>query len=270
VPNVSVIIPTYNRVASLKRAVASILNQTYRDFEAVVVNDGSTDRTAEYLATLDIPQIRHREFPVNRGGSAARNEGIKMARGNLIAFLDDDDLWEPAKLREQVNAVAAENADSCYTGVTKLTFHGTVSRYIFRRPKYPDLYKSFMADNFVGGTSSFMVKKGLLENIGGFDEALTALQDWDLFIRLSKNGCTMHGINRSLVSYRVADNSRNISGSFTRFNAAAEHLRKKYRDAEFFPLLKKRLAVIELKRYVKSRYFLLDAIKYYSKRLANR
>lgn len=254
----------------LKQAVDSVLNQTFRDFEVVVANDGSTDRTSEYLSTLNDPKIHCCESAVNRGGSSARNEGIKRAQGDLVAFLDDDDRWEPSKLEAQVDALRQKNVDLCYTGLTICTFGGKIRRYVFMAPRFADIYKSIMYDNFFGTTSSIMVKKELLEKVGGFDPALPALQDRDLFIRLLKNGCTIHGINKPLLQYHVVDNARNISGSFSRYKAAAEYLRHKHRDSEFFQFLKKRLAIIRLKRYVKSRYFLFGSIKYYSKRLLKR
>ena len=269
-PTVSVIIPTCNRVDSLKQAVDSALNQTYRDFEIVVVNDGSTDRTSEYLSALNNPLLRYCEFAENRGGSSARNEGINKARGSLVAFLDDDDCWEPSKLEEQVNAMNRENADLCYTGVFKRTFRGKIKRYIFMVPRFADLYKSIMANNFLGGTSSIIVKKELLEKIRGFDPLLPAMQDWDLFIRLLKNGCKIYGIDKPLVQYQVVDISRNISGSFHRYKTAEKYIRYKYRDSEFFPLLNRRMIFTEVTRHMKSFFFLLDSIKYYSGHLFKR
>jgi glycosyltransferase involved in cell wall biosynthesis len=263
VPAVSVIIPTSNRVESLKRALSSAMNQTLHDFEIIVVNDGSADRTSEYLASIKASRFHYSEFTENRGGSAARNEGIRMAQGDFVAFLDDDDVWEKTKLEEQVNAINRENAGLCYTGVTKRTFGGRIKRYIFMKPRFENPVKSIMSNNFFGSTSSVMVRKELLEKAEGFDPALPAMQDWDLFIRLLENGCSFYGIDRSLVYYDIADNSRNISGSFKRYKAAEEHVRRKYSGHEFFPLLNRRMIFIECTRHIKSRTFLLDSIRYY-------
>jgi glycosyltransferase involved in cell wall biosynthesis len=263
VPTVSVIIPTCDRVDSLKKSVSGVLHQTYHDFEIVVVNDGSTDGTSAFLSTIQDPRFRYFEFTANRGGSIARNEGIKNARGDIIAFLDDDDWWEPVKLEQQIRTIQRENVGLCYTGVTKRTLRGKLNRYIFMSPRFTNLYKSIMFVNFFGTTSSIMVKKTVLEQTGGFDPALPALQDWDLYIRLLKNGCTIYGIDEPLVHYNIINNAQNVSGSFSRFKTAAVYLQEKYRDFEFYNLFKKRLVYVECLRYFKSRSFLLDAIEYY-------
>jgi hypothetical protein len=137
-------------------------------------------------------------------------------------------------------------------------------------PGFADLYKSIMANNFLGGTSSIIVKKELLEKIRGFDPLLPAMQDWDLFIRLLKNGCKIYGIDKPLVQYQVVDISRNISGSFPRYKTAEKYIRYKYRDFEFFPLLNRRMIFTEVTRHMKSFFFLLDSIKYYSGHLFKR
>ena len=104
-PTVSVIIPTYNRAHLVDRAIQSVLNQTYKDFELIIVDDGSTDNTEDIIKEFQkkderIKYIRHEE---NRGGSAARNTGIKAAKGEYIAFLDSDDEWLPIKLGRQIS-----------------------------------------------------------------------------------------------------------------------------------------------------------------------
>lgn len=262
-PAASVIIPTLNRVDSLKRAVDSALNQTLRDLEIITVNDGSTDGTSAYLASVQDPRFHYSEFAENRGGSAARNEGIKKAQGEFVAFLDDDDVWETTKLEEQLTAMNRENAGLCYTGVTKRTFGGRIKRYIFKKPRFTNPIKSIMSDNFFGITSAVMVRRELLEKTGGFDPALPAMQDWDLYIRLLENGCSFHGIDRSLVYYDITDNSRNISGSFKRYKAAEELIRRKYSSSEFYPRLNRKLLFTEFIRHIKSKSFMLESLQYH-------
>ena len=102
-PTVSVIIPTYNRAKWLKKSIQSVLDQTYRDLELIVVDDGSTDRTPEVVKSFKDKRIRYfrqtKKFPIkSQGAAAARNVGIKKARGEFIAFNDDDDLWKKRKL----------------------------------------------------------------------------------------------------------------------------------------------------------------------------
>ena len=102
-PTVSVIIPTHNRSQLLKRAIGSVLNQTYSKLECIVVDDASTDETTEVVASFNDDRIRCFRHKINRHASAARNTGIRHSKGELIAFLDDDDEWMDGKLEQQVN-----------------------------------------------------------------------------------------------------------------------------------------------------------------------
>ncbi len=102
-PTVSVIIPTYNRAHLLGRAIESVLDQTYQDFEIIVVDDASADETEEVVKSFGDDRINHIRHQKNKGGSAARNTGIKAARGEFIAFLDSDDEWVPKKLEKEID-----------------------------------------------------------------------------------------------------------------------------------------------------------------------
>lgn len=266
---VSVIIPTFNRCTPLKNAIESVLAQTFHNLEIIVINDGSTDQTSKYLSTLEESRFRYFEFETNRGGNYARNEGIKHANGAYIAFLDDDDYWEPTKLEEQIHLIQEHNVDLCYTGFNLYTHNKKFIKYAFHPPRYVNIYKSIMNDNFLGSTSSVLVKKKLVEEAGCFDHNLPALQDYDLFIRLIKHGCKIKGINKPLVKYYIVDVNRSISCSFKNYKAAANYLCNKYRDDQFSNLLKRRLKIIEIKRLFKSKPFLFDSVRFYSKQLFN-
>jgi glycosyltransferase involved in cell wall biosynthesis len=260
---ISVVIPTRNRCDSLKRAIKSVLNQTFRDFEIIVVNDGSTDNTSEYLSSLKEPLLHSIELSTNSGGGSARNEGIENARGSFTAFLDDDDEWEPSKLQEQMNAIDRHNVDIVHTGINCYRSNGSFLKYVFMTPAFKDTFKSMMNDNYLGGTSSILVKISSLKKSGFFDPELPALQDWDLYIRLLKSGCSIHGINKPLVKYHIVDPTKNVSINYTRYKNASDYLKKKYRDYPFYPIFARRIKIIEFKRCLKSRHFLLDALQYY-------
>lgn len=182
-PLVSVIIPTFNRQAMLLEALTSLLDQEYSPFEVIVVDDGSTDDTVAALAPYR-DRIQLLRQP-NRGVSAARNRGIAAARGELIALLDSDDLWLPGKLRTQVRFFAAHPASLiCQTEeiwlrqgvrVNPRKYHQKLSGMIFE----PSLARCLVSP------SAVMMRRSLLEEVGGFDESLPACEDYDLWLRVS-------------------------------------------------------------------------------------
>lgn len=187
-PTVSVIIPTYNRAHLVGRAIGSVLNQTYQDFELIVVDDGSTDNTEEVVKSIKDPRIRYTRHDQNRGGSAARNSGIKMARGEYIAFQDSDDEWLPEKLEKQMRVF--ENAPAevgvVYTGFWRI--EGEKKTYIPSDKitrKEGNIHGQLLKGNFVT-TQATVVKRECFKKAGMFDEHLPRFQDWELFIRISK------------------------------------------------------------------------------------
>jgi glycosyltransferase involved in cell wall biosynthesis len=121
-PEVSVVIPTYNRAKVLSRAVKSVLNQGYRDFEIIVVDDGSTDNTEQVVGAFDKQQVKYVRHEKNMGPAAARNTGIGHANGKYIAFQDSDDEWFPQKLGRQVEILetASDRVGGVYTGFWRI------------------------------------------------------------------------------------------------------------------------------------------------------
>ena len=177
-PKVSVVIPVFNRPAAVRRAIESVLAQTCQDFEIIVVDDGSTDATAASVAAFAdrrITLIRHER---NRGGSAARNTGIRASSAPYVAFLDSDDEWLPTKLERQLEVFerSSERLALVYTGAEWVFADGSVSRHIPRRQV--DLTRALLTENVVGETSLGMVRRSALDAIGGFDESLPAARIW--------------------------------------------------------------------------------------------
>ncbi|MCL4503557.1 MAG: glycosyltransferase [Deltaproteobacteria bacterium] len=180
---VSVIIPTYNRAALVQEAVASVLAQSFRDFELIVVDDGSTDGTPEVLSPY-ASRLRFLRRENQSGVSAARNTGIAAARGEWLAFLDSDDLWLPEKLARQM-AYLEEHPDLliCQTEetwvrrgirVNQPQTHRKIGGQIF----YQSLERCMVSP------SAVMLHRRLLAQHGGFDEELPAAEDYDLWLRL--------------------------------------------------------------------------------------
>jgi glycosyltransferase involved in cell wall biosynthesis len=194
-PAVSVIIPTFNRSKLVVNAVESVLCQTYRDYELIVVDDGSTDNTAEALMPY-MDRIRY-VYQANLGTSAAKNKGIQVATGKWISVLDSDDLWLPIKLETQLNVVATLGKDfgACFTncdffGTThampsafeqggldeELPFGPLEEPFKILLARYPAIY-----------VQSLLVLRSLVEYPNGFDERLVVTEDTDLLFRLAFN-----------------------------------------------------------------------------------
>ena len=204
-PTVSVIIPTYNRAHLVGRAIRSVLNQTYQDFEIIVVDDGSTDNTEEVVKSFNDPRIRYIRHEKNRGGSAARNTGIRAARGEYIAFLDSDDEWLPEKLAKQLPVFEKDSTcGAVYTDLLYMLPDGSVKLCQNYRPE-GWILKKLLSSNVVGTTSSVIVRRECFEKIGLFDESLPSCQDWDMWIRIAKR-YSFRKIPEPLTKYRVHQN----------------------------------------------------------------
>jgi glycosyltransferase involved in cell wall biosynthesis len=188
-PTVSVIIPTYNRAHLIGRAIQSVLDQTYPDFEIIVVDDASTDNTKEVISEFQNgdERIRYIRLDNNKGGAAARNTGINAAQGVYIAFQDSDDEWFPDKLRKQMTlfTTAPKEVGVVYTGFWRIENGNKI--YIpwsWVIKKNGNVHKELLNGNFIT-TQSIVTRKECLEKAGMFDESLPRLQDWELAIRLS-------------------------------------------------------------------------------------
>ncbi|MEJ5358231.1 MAG: glycosyltransferase [Desulfobacterales bacterium] len=183
IPRVAVILPTFNRAWCLAEAVESVLSQTYRDFELIVVDDGSSDGTAELLARYEgrLRAIRRE----NRGVSAARNAGVAASRSPLLAFLDSDDLWLPGKLARQVAFFEAHpEAAICQTGEIWVRNGRRVNPGLRHRKPSGWIFEPSLELCLVS-PSAVMVRRSLFEEVGPFDESLPACEDYDLWLRVS-------------------------------------------------------------------------------------
>ncbi len=186
-PVVSVVIPTHDRAALVRRAVESVRAQTYAALDIIVVDDASRDDTVARLGDLGEPRLRIIVQPRNRGVAASRNRGIAEARGRFVAFLDSDDLWRPEKIRAQVEALAGAPAyvGFCHVGSETVAPDGLVRA---AAPEMQgDVFEALLLRNIAhGGGSTTMFRREALEAVGGFDETLPAVEDWDLFQRVAR------------------------------------------------------------------------------------
>jgi len=189
-PTVSVVIPTYNRAALIARSIQSVLNQSYADFELLVIDDGSTDETASVVARFFDPRVNYVRLPSNAGVSAARNAGIRISKGKFIAFQDSDDEWLSDSLAKHMSVFerSSLNLGVVYSDMHQMLKDGSV-RYHASPTVVPgrlinpttQFYEVYML-----GTQSVLIKRECLDATGYFNEELPALEDLELFIRMSR------------------------------------------------------------------------------------
>ncbi|MBO8173074.1 MAG: glycosyltransferase [Bacillaceae bacterium] len=242
---VSVIIPTYNRARFIEDAIQSVLNQTYKDYEIIVVDDGSTDDTKDRVIKFG-DKVRY-IYQENQGPSAARNTGIRYARGEYIAFLDSDDRFLPDKLRKQMKYIRRHpTCRFLYSWFYKIKLkkHRTVKKLI-KSKKCKDreqLRYSLLTRQFTIRTSTVLVKKSCFKKVGMFNEDYLYSQDWDMWLRLASRYSAhclkeplveylSHGKNRS--SRKVSDYHdeiiRNTMNLYGWDKKAIQQLKKKYK-----------------------------------------
>jgi glycosyltransferase involved in cell wall biosynthesis len=222
-PRVSVVIPTKNRPHYVSLAIQSVLSQTFQDLEIIVV-DASTKSTKDVTREFDDDRI-HYIRQADLGVSVSRNTGIKHARGQFIAFLDDDDLWMPLKLQKQLELMNKDcNTGVVYCAVRIINKDGKTIG--FRSPSLKgNIFPEILEKNYVGGCSRILVRKSCLDKVDMFDENLMACEDFDLWIRLAKH-CRFDYVNEPLVSYRI--HKERMSEDTSRLLKSIELLYKKH------------------------------------------
>ena len=180
-PTVSIVIPAYNRAGTIPRAINSVLAQTLRDFEVIVVDDGSTDHTSEVIQQIGDARIEIIRHTRNQGAAEARNTGMKAAGGKYIAWLDSDDEWLPDKLQVQLDAFvkAAPDQKACYTAAERIGQRLGSQIHI---PQYPDRKKLFLRCD-LGPGSTLLFERSVLEKIGYLDTSFIRFEDWDWLLR---------------------------------------------------------------------------------------
>lgn len=189
-PKISVILPTYNRAYCLGRTINSVINQTYINWELIIVDNYSTDNTLELVSEFNDCRIRYFRFKNDGMVAASRNEGLRYASGEHIAFLDSDDWWDSRKLEQSV-IYLNEGADLIYHDLLIVSDEG-VSPYFFKKSKSRKLNSPIFNDLLVNGTaisnSSVVVRRIYLNEINGFslDPLLVGAEDYDAWLRISK------------------------------------------------------------------------------------
>lgn len=241
-PTFSIIVPAYNRAKLLPRALKSTLAQTDPDFEVIVVDDASTDNIAEVMAGFTDSRIRYVRLDKNGGASRARNDGFKVAQGELISLLDSDDEMHPDFLAKTRAAwtKAGPNVGFSWTGKRTIRYEkeNEVRRWRINEaiwePSYPTshgLLVHCLGHDPVWGTShGVTLRKGVLESIGGFDESLPAREDVDLLFRLLQRYDYLVIPEILMTLHHDADPASRVDGNVKNRGIAYTLMYPKYRE----------------------------------------
>mgnify|MGYP005837404241 CR=1 FL=1 len=184
-PVVSVVVPAYNAEKTILETIRSIQQQTFSNFELIVINDGSTDQTLEVLNTVEDSRLK--VFSYENGGlPVARNRGIARATGEFITFIDADDLWTPDKLELQLAALQQHpDAEVAYSWTTFIDENGEFL-YAGNPVHYEgNVYPELLVGCFISSGSNILARKQVIEEVGMFDPSLKSTEDWDCYLRLA-------------------------------------------------------------------------------------
>jgi len=245
---ISVIIPVYNGEKTIRETIESVLNQTFQDFELIILNDGSQDSTLDIVSSLQDSRLKVFSYP-NAGLAASRNRGTFHAVGEYISFIDADDLWTPDKLETQLKALQDNpEAAVAYSWTNYIDESGEFIRRGGYLTANGDVYAKLLVVDFLENGSNPLIRRQALIEVGGFDESLPAAEDWDILLRLAAQ-YSFVAVPYPQILYRVSANS--MSAHVVRqetaclkvleraFNQAPESLQylKKYSMANLYRYL---------------------------------
>lgn len=232
-PLISIVIPTFNREHLISDALETCILQLYRPIEIVVVDDGSTDRTIEFVEDwIKGSSYKDVIFKIikqeNKGGNVARNNGINNATGEFIAFLDSDDVWDTTKLRKQYALISQSDIiGGVYCGLRQVEIEsGKVISDDKRNYTEGFILSQILVKDITAPTSAYLVRKKVFDLVGGFDETLQARQDWDMWIRLAEK-YEIRAVHENLMDLRHHKGTRTASNPHKEINAYTK-IRQKY------------------------------------------
>ncbi|MFN6463340.1 MAG: glycosyltransferase [Nostoc sp. DedVER02] len=205
-PKISVIIPAYNSEKTIGYTIQSVLNQTFSNLELIIINDGSQDSTLKVITQILDSRIKVFSFP-NAGGNVSRNRGLHRAVGEFVSFLDADDLWTRDKLQSQLKALQENvTAKVAYSWTDYIDTNGEFLLSGKRVNVEGNVYDNLLLNNFLENGSNPLICREALIRLGGFDESLSAAQDWDMWLRLASkfNFICVPSVQ---ILYRISSNS---------------------------------------------------------------
>ena len=205
-PLISVVIPAYNAEKTIEETIHSVFNQTFSDFELIIVNDGSTDSTLELISKFTDPRLKVFSYP-HLGANSARNRGLDQASGEYISFIDADDLWTPDKLELQLKALQEHpEAKVAYSWTNCIDESSKFLRPGGRVTINGDVYLHLLVANFLENGSNPLIHRDAIATVGKFDESLEAGQDHDMWLRLAKHYQYI-GVPKAQILYRQTNTS---------------------------------------------------------------
>ncbi|MDJ0795631.1 MAG: glycosyltransferase [Calothrix sp. MO_167.B12] len=210
VPEISVIIPVYNGEKTIKETIESVLKQSFSNIEVIIINDGSTDSTLKIINSIDDIRLQVFSYP-NAGSGASRNRGIEKANGNYISFIDADDLWVPDKLEAQYQALQNNpQATIAYSWTDYIDELGNIIKSGGRKKCHGYVYQDMLVSNFLENGSNFLTHSKVFQDVGHFDESLSASEDWDMLLRLSQR-YQFVCVDKPQILYRISVKSRSAN-----------------------------------------------------------
>ena len=221
---ISVIIPVYNREKTVKKAIESVLNQSYKDIEVLIVDDCSTDKSVEIVKSIKDDRIKIITCEKNGGACKARNIGIEKAKGMIIAFHDSDDCWHEDKLKKSIEALEREEADMVFSALNRTENNRCTIVPKINLNSEKDKLGKLLECNCVS-TQTIVLKKKVVEEIR-FDERLPRFQDWDFALQILQKGYKIYFIEEPLVDCWVLGDS--ITSNIEKGIQAYKILEKKY------------------------------------------
>lgn len=221
---ISVIIPTYNRAHTIRRSVDSVLNQTHRKLEVLVVDDGSTDQTERLFLSETDSRVRYVRYSPNRGACYARNHGVSLAKGAYIAFQDSDDQWAPEKLEKELAYMKETGADMVFCGMNRVHTLGGEWVYYPLVCDQSNMLEQVLTEN-VASTQTLLVKRDVLNHVR-FDTSFRRFQDWDFVLQVLTGGFCVRYLEEALVSSETQADSISVTVDA---GTSCEQLFRKYR-----------------------------------------
>jgi glycosyltransferase involved in cell wall biosynthesis len=223
---ISIILPTKNRSELLKKAITSVKNQTYINWELIIVDDGSSDNTIQVVEYFNDDRIIYERNKKSLGGAQSRNIGAKISNGSLLAFLDDDDEWLPEKLEIQLKHFHDSEVGLSYCGCL-IKFTAFNISYPTKPSIEGEAFDELLINNYIGVTPSVVVRKSVFEKAGGFDPGLKAREDYDLWLRIAQISIIKCTDKVLFVSYQ-RDNIERITSSIKNYIDSDQKILAKY------------------------------------------